>query len=52
VLEGEVDHPVGVGRRLGQAVQVVEVALLDDGAEALGRITGNDGRKRAVTRTV
>ena len=43
VLEGQVDHPVGVGRRLGQAVGVVEVAPLDDGAgrfQPLGRCLG------------
>ncbi len=27
VLEGQVDDPVGIGRRLGQPVRVVEVAL-------------------------
>ena len=32
VLEGQVDHAVGVGGRLGQAVGVVEVAPLDSGA--------------------
>ena len=32
VLEGQVDHAVGVRRRLGQTVRVVEVASLDDGA--------------------
>ena len=32
VLERQVDHPVGVGGRLGQAVGVVDVAALNDGA--------------------
>ena len=35
VLERQVDHAVGVGRRLGQAVRVIDVALLDDGAGRL-----------------
>ena len=35
VLEGQVDDPVGVGGRLGQAVGVVEVAPLHDGAGRL-----------------
>ncbi len=35
VLEGQVDHPVGVGGRLGQAVGVVDVAPLHGGAGRL-----------------
>ena len=38
VLEREVDHPVGVGRRLGQPVGVVEVAPLHDGAGRFQRL--------------
>ena len=40
VLEGQMDHPVRVGRRLGQAFGVVEVSPLNRGAgrfQPLGR---------------
>ena len=32
MLEGQVDHPIGVRGRLGQAVRVVDVAPQDEGA--------------------
>lgn len=35
VRAGQVDHPVGVGGRLGQGLRIIEVALLDHGARGL-----------------
>ena len=47
VLEGQVDHPVGVGRRLGQALGIIEVAPLDSGAGSFQPLRGCVGAGQA-----
>ena len=47
VLEGQVDDPVGVGGRLGQALGVVEVAPLDGGAGGFQPLGGRVGAGQA-----
>jgi hypothetical protein len=49
VLERQVDHPVGVGGRLGQAVGVVDVAPLNDGAGRFQRCADASERARPTT---
>ena len=47
VLEGQVDHTVRVGRRLGQTVGVVEVTVLNDDAGGLQALRGCLGAGQA-----
>ena len=49
VLEGQVDDAVRVGRRLGQAVWVIEVASLDGGTAASSCCADWSERARPTT---
>jgi hypothetical protein len=47
VLEGQVDDPVRAGGRLGEAVGIVEVSPLDDGAGGFEALRGRLGAGQA-----